>query len=74
MNRLKAILTEILKNKGMKVIPAIDENTDLRDNLGFDSLDLAELTVRIEKEYNIDVFQDGLITSVSDIIAKLKMQ
>jgi hypothetical protein len=32
---------------------------------------LAELTVEIESEYEVDIFDDGLITQISEIKKKL---
>ena len=49
----------------------IDGTDDLRDQIGFTSFDLAELTVRIEDEFDIDIFEDGLITTIGEIYAKL---
>ena len=44
----------------------------LRNDIGFDSLDFAELTVRIEAEYNIDIFEDGIVNTVGEIVKKLE--
>jgi acyl carrier protein len=44
----------------------------LRNDVGFDSLDLAELTVRIEAEYDIDIFEDGIVSVVGEIFKKLE--
>jgi acyl carrier protein len=52
-------------------VDVITETMDLRDDLGMDSMDLAYLTVLIEDEYNVDIFADGLISKVSDILNKL---
>ncbi|HQK63499.1 MAG TPA: phosphopantetheine-binding protein, partial [Methanofastidiosum sp.] len=38
---------------------------------GFDSLDLAELTVKIEKETGIDVFADSFVNTVGEILEKI---
>ena len=43
----------------------------LREDIGFDSLDLAELTVRIEEAFEVDVFADGLVSTIGEIEAKL---
>ena len=40
--------------------------------LGFTSFDLAELTVRIEDEFDIDIFEDGLVNTVGEIFVKLQ--
>ena len=44
----------------------------LREDLGLTSFDLAELTVRIEDEYGIDIFETGLVNTVGEIYAKLQ--
>ena len=46
----------------------------LRKDIGFDSLDLAELTVRIEAEYDIDIFEDGIVNTVGEILKKMEEQ
>ena len=50
----------------------IDENTTFTDDLGLDSLNLAQLTVLIESEFGIDIFENGIITKVGDIYKQLK--
>ena len=49
----------------------ISADTDLRTDLGFDSLDLAELTARIEAEFDADIFEDGIVFKISDILEKI---
>lgn len=46
-------------------------NPDLRSDIGFDSLDLAVLTVRLESATGVDIFQDGVVTTVEEIAIKL---
>jgi acyl carrier protein len=72
MERIKTIINTILKNRGKKEIDSIDENTNLRDDIGFDSLDLAELTVRIEAEYDVDIFENGIVNTVGEILQKIE--
>ena len=43
----------------------------LRNDIGLDSLDLAELTVRIEAEFDIDIFENGIVNTVGEVIDKL---
>lgn len=50
----------------------INENDRLREDFGFTSFDLAELTVKIEDEYDVDIFEDGLVNTVGEILAKLE--
>lgn len=71
MEKLLIIINTIRSNKLLPVVDELMPKMDLRTDLGFDSLDLAELTVRIENEYDIDVFEDGIITKVEEIIRKI---
>ena len=49
------------------------KSTDnLRDDLELTSFDLAELTVKIEDEFDVDIFEDGLVSTVGEIFVKLK--
>jgi acyl carrier protein len=66
------IINTVLSNRSKTTIKTLSPDIDLRNDLGFDSLDLAELTVRIEAEFDLDIFEDGLITNVDEIFKKLK--
>jgi acyl carrier protein len=69
--KLLEIINTVRNNKGMQPVAALIPEDDLRTDLGFDSLDLAELTVRIEKEFGIDIFADSFVLNVAEIITKL---
>lgn len=72
-SRVKAILIEIIRNsQGEEPDIEITEQTTLREELGLDSFNLAELTVHIEEEFDIDIFEDGIISTVGEIYEKLK--
>lgn len=49
---------------------AINENTDVAEELGADSLDLVELMMSAEEEFGISVVDDDLakLKTVSDIV------
>lgn len=66
------IINEIRIAKELNRMETLNESDNLRDDLGFTSFDLAELTVRIEDEFDIDIFEDGLISTVGEIYAKLE--
>jgi acyl carrier protein len=70
--KILKIINEIKLNKGEDELLFISENDLLREDIGLDSFDLAELTVHIEVEFDIDIFNDGNITSIQDIYKKLK--
>lgn len=73
MDKLLKIINTILSNSGKPLITELNPMMDIRNDLNFDSLGLAELTVRIEKEFDIDVFEDGLVFTVGEIKDKLKI-
>jgi acyl carrier protein len=68
---VKKTINDIVENKGLEGLRGMTESTLLRDDLGFDSLDLAELTVRVEKETGIDVFADGIVHTVGQVIKRI---
>lgn len=72
MDELLKIINTIRENKGLKKLSKIDPEDHLMNDLGFDSLDLAELTVRCEQAFGVDVFADGIITTVQEILDKIK--
>jgi acyl carrier protein len=67
---LLEIINEVLSETNNK-IDNISPDMDLRNDLGMDSMNLAYLTVLIEDEYGIDIFADGLVSKISDILNKL---
>lgn len=65
------IINYIRKNKGLDLLSEINPSDSLRDVMEFTSFDLAELTVRIEDEFDVDIFEDGLISTIGEIFDKL---
>lgn len=63
---LKAI-NEVLEGKGSVLVSDVEDSTDLRLDLGLDSFDLAELTVRIEEATGKDIFESGIMNTVGQI-------
>ena len=49
----------------------VNPSSKLKIDLGLDSLALAELAVRIEARFKMDVFEDSIPETVEDIINKL---
>ena len=66
------IINKIKKIKGEEVISQLNENDNLREDLGLTSFDLAELTVNIEDEFDIDIFEDGFVNTIGEIYEKLR--
>tara|TARA_Y100000996_G_C22078626_1_gene460626 strand:- start:11 stop:235 length:225 start_codon:yes stop_codon:yes gene_type:complete len=74
MNKLKEIINTVLLNSSLPEVDSINNSLHLRNNLGMDSIALAELAVRIEDLFDVDVFEDGLVETVGEIIEKLPME
>lgn len=70
-NKVLSIINNIRAAKDMVPVVELHAGDKLREDLGLTSFDLAELTVCIEDEFNIDVFEDGLVNTVGEILAKL---
>ena len=70
-SKVLEIVNEIRVAKGLSRLESINDETKLREDLGFTSFDLAELTVKIEDEFDIDIFEDGLVSTIGEIYAKL---
>lgn len=65
------IINIVLSNRKKKALTSLNPELHIREDIGFDSLDLAELTVRVEAEYDVDIFEDGLVDTVGEIYAKI---
>lgn len=66
------IINNIRMAKNMSILTELNVDDNLRENLGLTSFDLAELTVNIEDEFDIDIFEDGLVNTVGEIYTKLQ--
>jgi len=70
-NKLIEIINSILNRKGHLVITELEMGKSLRTDFGFDSLDLAELTVKIEDQFDCDIFEDGLVDLIQEVYGKI---
>lgn len=71
-NKILQIVNSIRESKKLPALDNLTAEMTLRYDLGFASFDLAELTVKIEDEFDIDIFEDGLVSTVGEIFAKLE--
>lgn len=70
--KILEIINKVLDNRAKEKLKSLSPDMHLRNDIGFDSLDLAELTVRIEAEYDIDIFEDGIVNTIGEIFEKVK--
>lgn len=67
------IIKNILTENDIEIsVEEINDSTLLTDDLGLDSFNLAQLTVEIESEFGVDIFENGIISTVGDIFNQLK--
>jgi len=69
--KLLQIINLVLDNNDLKLIQDLKLNYSLQVDLEMDSIILAELTVRIEDEFKIDIFENGMVHTIGDIITIL---
>ena len=69
-DKIKSIISEVLSIDA----DGITEETTFLDDLGADSLDLFELVMALEDEYNIEIPAEELteLATVGDVIEYLK--
>eukprot|EP01047_Picozoa_sp_COSAG01_P005378 COSAG01_NODE_183_length_22835_cov_17.169247_7_plen_100_part_00 len=65
------IVNSIRQSSGRDSVSKIKVEHHLQRDLELDSLDLAELTVLIESKCGIDIFKDGIVATVQDVLNKL---
>jgi len=70
--RLLKVINIVRNNKGLGELKIIENNNTLMGDIGFDSLDLAEFTVRCEVEFGVDIFEDSIVSTIEEVMQKLK--
>jgi acyl carrier protein len=65
------LINVVLTNNGKKNIEAISKSMSLRNDIGLDSFEMAEFTVIVEAELGIDVFEDGIVNTIAEVLEKL---
>ncbi len=68
---LLSVVNQVQANKRRPLVTSLPPETRLREDIGFDSLDLAELTVRIEEAFGVDIFAAGVVRTAGEIEARL---
>ena len=71
-NKVLEIINKIREAKNLQPVSELQITYNLREDLELTSFDLAELTVNLEDEYDIDIFEDGLVNTVGEIYKKLQ--
>jgi acyl carrier protein len=69
--KLLEIINTVLSNAGLDTIKELKSEDDLRQDLGLDSINLADLTVRIDEAFGVDVFEGEIIESIGQLISTI---
>ena len=69
----KERVIKIIANQFGREVETITEATDIANDLGADSLELAELLLAFQEEFNIDIEDSETqdLTTVGDVITKI---
>ncbi len=59
---LRSTLLSLLEDEMGETYPALDDDQDLRESLGLDSVDVVGLVMRIEREYRVRLATEELAT------------
>ena len=68
---IEKIIRKILKENKIKYKKKITHKSHLINDLKLDSFALAQLTVKIEDKYGIDIYKNRIIYRVKDIFEQL---
>lgn len=71
MDSLLNIINTVKENNNQETLDSLSDEMHLQNDIGFSSLELAELTVRIESELGIDVYEDDIVYTIGEIREKL---
>ncbi len=71
INKVIEILHIVIDNSSLDFKEDITPETHLRNDIGLDSIALAELAVRIEEEFDVDVFEEGLVNTVDEVLQRI---
>tara|TARA_Y100000356_G_scaffold100912_1_gene86319 strand:+ start:311 stop:532 length:222 start_codon:yes stop_codon:yes gene_type:complete len=71
IEKIFKIIEETRKSSMLSSEVDIKTCSNLRTDLELDSLALTQLAVHIEEDFNVDVFEDGMVETVQEIIDKL---
>lgn len=70
-NSLLNIVNTLLSTIGVDEIPTLDPNLNLREDLEIDSITYADLVVRIENEFSIDINEAGRAETIGDVLDRV---
>ena len=64
-------INEVREGRGEPALTTLDPTLRFREDGGFDSFDLAELTVRVEEKTGVDLFGKGVVLTLGEALERL---
>lgn len=74
LNEIKDIINKVMVDHDKEIIDNINYDDNLRDDLGIDSIEMVDIVVQFEEIYGIDLFSEGDVKKVSEIIKRLESE
>ena len=71
-NKLFNIINSVLSSNGKQAFDNLKLDDKLKDDLGMDSIEMVDLVVSIEDEFDVDIFESGSIETVKDVFDLIK--
>lgn len=72
MEFLLGVINEMFTEAGRDPLRSLEQSAHLKEDLDLDSLMLAEFTVRVEEEFGVDIFEDGIVQTIGEVMAKIE--
>ena len=67
-------INQVLEGDSRSPLLEISGGLNLQTDIGLDSLDLAELTVRIEAQTGVDIFKNRIVSTISEIKEEINIE
>ena len=71
-NLVREVILEVIKENEIHYLGEMEDNYSLNYDLGIDSLDMVHLVVKVEDKFNVDMFSEGKISTVKELIDFIK--
>lgn len=74
LDEFKTILSEHVNGEGVKALESLNEETELKNDLGIDSLDVINIVIDIEGHFDIEIDNDSIkkMSTVGNCLALLE--
>lgn len=72
MEFLLGVINEMFEEAGRGLLSSLEKSANLKDDLDLDSIMLAELTVRVEAEFGVDIFEDGIVQTIGEVMERIE--